>query len=62
MSNHSWMTLALIVIGVVGVNFFYLSDLLAGGNSIQLGMKSLIAVGGANALAISGVSMLVRGR
>ena len=60
MNNQSWMAVALIVIGMIGVNFFYISDLLIGSDTIRLGVKSLIAIGGANLIALSGAWMIVR--
>lgn len=60
MNNQSWMAVALIVIGIIGVNFFYVSDLLMGSDSIRLGAKSLIAIGGANLIALSGAWMMAR--
>lgn len=60
MNNQSWMAIALIVIGIVGVNFFYVSDLLMGGDEIRLGTKSLIAIAGANVIALSGAWMMAR--
>ena len=60
MNNQNWMAVALIVIGVIGVNFFYVSDLLMGNETITLGVKSLIAIGGANLIALSGAWMMVR--
>ena len=60
MNNQNWMAIALIVIGVIGVNFFYVSDLLMGNETITLGVKSLIAIGGANLIALSGAWMMVR--
>lgn len=60
MNNQSWMAVALIVIGMIGVNFFYISDLLMGSDTIHLGVKSLIAIGGANLIALSGAWMIVR--
>jgi lipopolysaccharide export LptBFGC system permease protein LptF len=60
MGNQSWMAIALIVIGVVGVNFFYLSDVLMGADTIQLGLKSFIAIGGANVIALAGATMAIR--
>jgi len=61
MSNRGWMAVALIVIGMIGVNFFYVSDLLMGADVIRLGTKSLIAVGGANLVALAGLLMFARG-
>jgi hypothetical protein len=60
MNNQSWMAVALIVIGVIGVNFFFVSDLLMGSDAIRLGPKSLIAIGGANVIALSGAWMMAR--
>jgi len=60
MNNQNWMAVALIVIGIIGVNFFYVSDLLMGSDVIRLGTKSLIAIGGANLIALSGAWMIVR--
>jgi hypothetical protein len=60
MSNQNWMAAALIIIGIFGVNFFYLSDMLMGAETIQLGLKSFIAIGGANVIAIAGVTMAIR--
>ncbi len=57
MENRRISAVALIVIGLVGVNFFYLSDLLfprsdAGG--IIIGWKSGVAIAIANLLALAG--------
>jgi len=60
MSNQAWMAITLIVIGIVGVNFFYVSDILMGGETIRLGTKSLIAVGGANLIALAGLLLVAR--
>jgi hypothetical protein len=57
MSNQNWMAAALIIIGV---NFFYLSDMIMGAETIQLGLKSFIAIGGANVIALAGVTMAIR--
>jgi hypothetical protein len=60
MNNQSWMSVALIVIGIIGINFFYISDLLMGSDVIRLGAKSLIAISGANLIALSGAWMMAR--
>lgn len=60
MSNQAWMAIALIVIGMVGVNFFYVSDVLMGADVIRLGTKSFIAIGGANLVAIAGLLLVAR--
>jgi hypothetical protein len=60
MNNQTSMATALIIIGVVGVNFFYASDMLMGADTIQLGLKSFIAIGGANVVALAGVMMAAR--
>jgi hypothetical protein len=60
MNNQGWMAVTLIVIGIVGVNFFYVSDLLMGAETIRLGARSLIAVGGANLVAMAGLLLVAR--
>lgn len=62
MNNQSWMSAALIVIGMVGINFFYLSDMLMGADTIKLGLKSFIAIGGANGIALAGMAIAIRGK
>jgi len=55
MNDQGWKAAALIVIGLAGVNFFYVSDLLLGEQTITLGPKSLIAVGIANLVVLAGL-------
>ena len=62
MSNHGWMAITLITIGLVGVNFFYASDLLMGAHVVQLGQRSLIAIGVANLVAVAGLLMAARAK
>jgi hypothetical protein len=61
MNNQGWMAVALIVIGMIGVNFFYVSDILMGADVVRLGTRSLIAIGGANLVALAGLWMFARG-
>lgn len=67
MDNRRWAALALIVIGLAAVNFFYLSDLVLlqapqdqGAQVIVVGWKSAIAIGFANVLTLHGVWLVAR--
>lgn len=63
MDNRKGMTLALLVIGLVGINFFYLSDMLFDGSAdIVLGSKSIASIVGANLIALLGVVAVMRDR
>lgn len=61
MNNRKGMTLALLVIGVVGINFFYLTDMVFDGSPhIVLGVKSVASIVVANAIALLGVALAMR--
>ncbi len=56
MDNQRSMALALIVIGLLSINFFYLLDLFFDDEpEIVLGWKSMLAIIGGNLLAIVGI-------
>ena len=64
MENRRRSAFALIVVGLAGVNFFYVSDLLFPqnpGEGIVIGWKSVMAIGAANLLALAGVWHVTRG-
>jgi hypothetical protein len=57
MENKRLSALALIIIGLIAVNFFYLSDLLfprGDDADIIIGWKSLVAIAIANLVALIG--------
>jgi len=63
--NRRISAIALIVIGLAGVNFFYLSDLLfprTDAAGIIIGWKSGVAIAGANLLALAGAWHVTRTR
>lgn len=65
MENRRWTALALIVIGLGAVNFFYLSDVIllhSSGNAIVVGWKSAVAIVFANLVALAGISLVARNR
>jgi hypothetical protein len=64
MGNRHLSTLALIIIGLVAVNFFYLSDLLfpqKSGTDIIIGWKSLVAIAIANLVTLIGAWRVTQG-
>jgi hypothetical protein len=52
---------ALSVVGLAGVNFFYVYDLLIGQTVITLGPKSLAAIGVANLVSLIGLFVTAKG-
>lgn len=67
MDNRRLAALALILIGLAAVNFFYLSDLILlqtpqeeGAPAIVVGWKSAVAISFANLLALLGVWLVAQ--
>lgn len=63
MENRHLSAITLILIGLVGVNFFFVSDLIfpqGAESGIVIGWKSIVAIGGANLLALVGVWSVTR--
>ena len=61
MNNRKGMTLELLIIGLIGVNFFYLSDMLFDdAPHIVLGIKSVTSIAVANAVALLGIAFAAR--
>jgi hypothetical protein len=64
MDNRRLTAVALVVVGMVAVNFFYLSDLIIRpdpGSDIIIGWKSAVAIGIGNLIALAGVWQVARG-
>jgi hypothetical protein len=64
MENKRLSALALIIIGLTAVNFFYLSDLLfprENDADIIIGWKSIVAIAIANLVALIGVWRVTAG-
>lgn len=58
MDNRRLTAIALVVIGIVAINFFYLSDLIIRpdpGSDIIIGWKSAVAIVIGNLIALAGV-------
>lgn len=63
MDNRTGMALALLIIGLIGINFFYLSDMLFDdAPHIVLGVKSVASIAVANLVAVLGVWTVARDR
>ncbi len=63
MENRRRSAIVLILIGLVGVNFFYVSDLVIPHSpdaGIVIGWNSAVAIGVANLLALAGVWHVTR--
>lgn len=64
MINKNIPAIALVLVGLVAVNFFYVSDLLiirTAEPGIVIGWKSAVAIGAANLLALAGIWRVARG-
>jgi lipopolysaccharide export LptBFGC system permease protein LptF len=61
-NNRKGTTLALLLIGLVSVNFFYLSDILFDEDMILLGMKSVVSIIVANVITLLGIIAVMRDR
>jgi lipopolysaccharide export LptBFGC system permease protein LptF len=61
-NNRKGTSIAMLVIGLAGVNFFYLSDILFDEDMILLGVKSVASIIIANAVALFGVIAVMRDR
>ncbi len=61
-NNRKGTSLALLLIGLVSVNFFYLSDILFDEDMILLGMKSVVSVIAANLITLFGIIAVLRDR
>ena len=64
MNNSNMSAGVLIIVGLVAVNFFYLSDLFITRTSepgIVIGWKSAVAIGFSNLLALAGLWRVTRG-
>ena len=62
MNNRKGTSLALLLIGLVSVNFFYLSDILFDEDMILLGMKSVLSIIAANVITLLGIIAVLRDR
>ena len=62
MNNRKGTSLALLLIGLVSVNFFYLSDILFDEDMILLGMKSVVSIIAANLITLFGIIAVLRDR
>ncbi|HEY4135539.1 MAG TPA: hypothetical protein VGO34_10015 [Alphaproteobacteria bacterium] len=60
MNNRKGTTLALLLIGLVSINFFYLSDMLFDEDQIVLGVKSVACIIVANVITFLGIVAVVR--
>ena len=60
MNNRKGTSIALLVIGLAGVNFFYLSDILFDEDMILLGVKSVASVIVANLITLFGIIAVMR--
>jgi hypothetical protein len=64
MNNKNLPAGVLMIVGLIAVNFFYLSDLIitrTGEPGIVIGWKSAIAIGFSNLLALTGLWHVTRG-
>jgi hypothetical protein len=61
-NNRKGTSIALLIIGLAAVNFFYLSDILFDEDMILLGDKSIASIIVANAIALFGVIAVMRDR
>jgi hypothetical protein len=61
-NNRKGTSLALLLIGLVSVNFFYLSDILFDEDMILLGMKSVVSIVAANLITLCGIVAVLRDR
>lgn len=61
-NNRKGTSLALLLIGLVSVNFFYLSDILFDEDMILLGMKSVVSIVAANLITLLGIIAVLRDR
>jgi hypothetical protein len=64
MDNKRAVPIALVVIGLFAVNFFYLSDLIIVHTSepgIVIGWRSAVAIGVANIISIVGILAAMNG-
>jgi hypothetical protein len=59
-NNRKGTTLALLLIGLAAVNFFYLSDMLFDEDMILLGSKSIASIVVANLITLCGIVAAVR--
>ena len=62
MTNRRGTSLALLFIGLAGVNFFYLSDILFDEDMILLGTKSVVSIIITNAITLCGIIAVMRDR
>lgn len=62
MNNRKGTSLALLLIGLVSINFFYLSDILFDEDMILLGTKSVVSIIAANIITVLGIIAVVRDR
>ncbi|HEU0069738.1 MAG TPA: hypothetical protein VFS04_00455 [Alphaproteobacteria bacterium] len=62
MNNRKGTSIALLVIGLIGVNFFYLSDILFDEDMILLGTKSVAFIVIANLITLYGIIAVLRDR
>ena len=60
MENKLGLGYVMMVLGIIGVNLFYVWDLLMGEGVIVLGAKSLTAITVANAVTLIGVVLVAR--
>ena len=61
-NNRKGTSLALLLIGLISVNFFYLSDILFDEDMILLGMKSVVSIIAANLITLFGIIAVLRDR
>jgi lipopolysaccharide export LptBFGC system permease protein LptF len=61
-NNRKGTSLALLLIGLVSVNFFYLSDILFDEDMILLGRKSVVSIIAANLITLFGIIAVLRDR
>jgi len=61
-NNRKGTSLALLLIGLVSINFFYLSDILFDEDMILLGTKSVVSIIAANIITVLGIIAVVRDR
>ncbi len=62
MTNRRGTSLALLIIGLAGVNFFYLSDILFDEDMILLGTKSVVSIVVMNLITLCGIIAVMRDR
>lgn len=60
MGNKIFIGYAMVVFGIIGMNLFYVWDLLMGEQVIVIGLKSLMAITIANAVALIGVVIIAK--